>query len=61
MVNPIVFAQDAYGELRKVAWIPRRQMMASTFVVIILVAIVSLYISLIDFLVAQFFGIIIRI
>ncbi|MEK7288433.1 MAG: preprotein translocase subunit SecE [Elusimicrobiota bacterium] len=61
MINPIQFAQDAYGELRKVTWIPRQQMIASTIIVGILVVLVSLYISAADFLVAQFFGIFIRI
>lgn len=61
MANPINFFQEAYGELRKVTWIPRKQMMASTFVVIVLVLIVSFFISLCDFLVAQIFGIFIRI
>ncbi|MBI4368682.1 MAG: preprotein translocase subunit SecE [Elusimicrobia bacterium] len=61
MFNPAQFARDAYGELQKVTWIPRQQMIASTLVVIVLVAIVSAFISAVDFLVAQFFGIFIRI
>ena len=61
MINPIQLAVDDYGELRKVTWIPRQQMIASTIIVGILVVLVSLYISAADFLVAQFFGIFIRI
>lgn len=55
------FFNEAYGELRKVTWLPRQQMIASTIVVIILVMLVSFYIGLVDFLVAQVFSIFIRI
>ncbi|MEK6543271.1 MAG: preprotein translocase subunit SecE [Elusimicrobiota bacterium] len=61
MFNPVVFYQEAFGELKKVIWIPRPQMIGSTILVIILVTFVSFYISLVDFLVAQIFGIFIRI
>lgn len=61
MINPVQFAQEAYGELKKVTWIPRQQMIASTIVVGVLVALVSFYIAAVDFLVAQFFAIFIRI
>ena len=61
MVNPVEFVKEAYGELHKVAWIPRKQMVASTTLVIILVCLVSVYISLVDLAVAYVFGIFIRI
>jgi len=65
MVNPlqtgVVFAQEAYRELQKVTFLPRKQMTASTLLVIILVLLVSFYVSLVDLIVSQVFGIFIRI
>ena len=61
MFNPVQFGQEAYAELKKVTWIARRQMLGSTMLVILLVTLVSAYISLVDFVVAQVFGIFIRI
>ncbi|MBI2071308.1 MAG: preprotein translocase subunit SecE [Elusimicrobia bacterium] len=61
MFNPVQFGKDAYGELQKVTWIPRKQMIASTIMIIILVSLVSGFIAFVDFLIAQFFSIFIRI
>ncbi|MBI4062924.1 MAG: preprotein translocase subunit SecE [Elusimicrobia bacterium] len=60
MFNPVQFTRDAYDELQKVTWIPRSQMIGSTFIIMILVGIVSSYIAFVDFLVSQFFGIFIK-
>lgn len=61
MVNPVQFVKESYGELQRVTWIPRKQMIGSTIVVIVLILIVSLFISVVDLVVAQIFGIFIRI
>jgi preprotein translocase SecE subunit len=65
MVNPLQtglrFAQEAYREVQKVTFLPRKQMTASTLLVIVLVLIVSFYVSLVDLIVSQVFGIFIRI
>ena len=61
MLNPYQFVREAAGELRRVTWLPRKQMIASTLVVMLLVMIVSLYIGLVDMVVSQIFGIFIRI
>lgn len=61
MLNPVEFVKESYGELQRVTWLPRKQMIASTFVVMVLVLLVALFISVVDFIVAQIFSIFIRI
>jgi preprotein translocase subunit SecE len=43
-----VFLQEVKGELRKVVWPPRKQVMVSTGVVLILVAIAAAFLGLVD-------------
>ena len=46
----IQFVQEAYSELRKSSWLTRKQALDSTRVVVILVALFSLYVAGIDFI-----------
>lgn len=43
------FLSDAKAELKKVTWPARKQTMASTLVVIIIVFVMAIYFSIIDF------------
>ncbi|MDR2861687.1 MAG: preprotein translocase subunit SecE [Syntrophobacterales bacterium] len=43
------FLKDAWAELKKVTWPTRKQTLASTAVVLIVVFTISLYLGLIDF------------
>jgi preprotein translocase subunit SecE len=47
------FLKEAKVELKKVVWPSRKQTMASTAVVIIIVFIVSIYLGIIDFALAK--------
>jgi preprotein translocase subunit SecE len=44
----VVFLQEVKGELRKVVWPPRKQVMVSTGVVLILVAVAAAFLGLVD-------------
>ena len=47
------FLQEVYGELRKVVWPSWKETRAATIVVLVLVALVSVYLGLIDFALSQ--------
>lgn len=53
------FLRDAAEELKKVSWLSRAQMVASTWLVILLVIVFAIYVGVIDFLITRLFGIII--
>jgi preprotein translocase subunit SecE len=48
------FLNDAKVELKRVTWPSRKQTMASTLVVIIIVFVMAIYFSIIDFGLAKF-------
>lgn len=48
MTKIINFFKESYGELKKSVWLSKDQMIQSTIFVFIVVGIVTLYISLID-------------
>ncbi len=50
------FVQEAYSELKKSSWLTRKQAFESTRVVIILVALFSLYVAGIDFVLSVILG-----
>lgn len=50
------FFKDIFGELKKVAWPSKKQVINNTIVVIVVVIISSIGISLVDY----FFGLIVR-
>ena len=49
----IQFFRESYEELRRVTWLGRKEVVASTIVVIILVLIVALYVFCIDFVLSR--------
>jgi preprotein translocase SecE subunit len=53
------FFKEAYEELKKVAWLTRQQMMASTWLVIFLVFIFAVYVALVDFIIARTLGLLV--
>ena len=50
------FFKESYGELKKSVWLSRSQMIQSTIFVFIVVGIVTLYISIIDWGLAGIIG-----
>ncbi len=46
----ILFFKESYAELQKVTWISRKELIGSTAVIIILIAIISVFVMLIDML-----------
>lgn len=56
MTKIINFFRESYGELKKSVWLSRPQMIQSTIFVFIVVGIVTLYISLIDWGLAGILG-----
>jgi len=59
MQKLIVFLKEAWLELKQVAWLSVPQMVASTWLVVILVVITALYISGIDFILSRIIGLLI--
>ncbi|MBQ4493182.1 MAG: preprotein translocase subunit SecE [Elusimicrobiaceae bacterium] len=56
MTKIINFFKESYGELKKSVWLSRSQMIQSTIFVFIVVGIVTLYISIIDWGLAGILG-----
>lgn len=59
MATLIQFIKEAYEELKKVTWLTRQQMIASTWLVILLVIVMSVYVGFVDFLIARVFGLLV--
>jgi preprotein translocase SecE subunit len=53
------FFKEAYEELKKVSWLTRPQMIASTWLVVFLVAIFAVYVSVVDLIIARILGLLI--
>ena len=49
----INFIKEAWAELKLVSWLTAPQMLASTWLVIVLVFVMAIYISLVDLLLAK--------
>ncbi|MCS7151665.1 MAG: preprotein translocase subunit SecE [Endomicrobia bacterium] len=47
------FIKESYVELKKVTWLSKKEAVASTLVVVILIIIMSIYIGIIDFILAK--------
>jgi preprotein translocase subunit SecE len=56
MNNAMNFFREAYTELKKSVWLSRAQMVQSTIFVFVVVAIVAVYISGIDFVLSSVLG-----
>ena len=53
----VIFFKEAYAELQKVTWLSQKEVVGSTAVIIVLIVILSLFISLIDFVLMKGVGI----
>ncbi len=53
----IEFLKDAYNELKKVSWLSRKEVVASTVVIIIFVSIMALFVSFVDLILSRIMGI----
>ena len=49
----VQFLQEVYGELRKVVWPNWKETRAATIVVLVLVALISAFLGLVDFTLSQ--------
>ena len=56
----IRFCKEAYQELKLASWLSRKEMMASTVVVIVLTIIVAIYVGVIDRILLFFAQILLR-
>jgi preprotein translocase subunit SecE len=59
--NSVVnFVKESYIELKKVTWLNKKEVIASTLVVVILIVIMSIYIGIIDFILAKIVSLFLR-
>ncbi|MCL1972458.1 MAG: preprotein translocase subunit SecE [Endomicrobia bacterium] len=56
--NAIQFFREAYYELTKVTWLGKKEVVGTTFIVVIFVIIMSLYVSAVDMILGRIIGII---
>ena len=54
--NLIDFFKDSYNELTHVSWLTKKEMIASTYVVIIVVLLTSCFIASVDFVLLWVFA-----
>jgi preprotein translocase SecE subunit len=59
MNNIINFVKEAWAELKQVSWLSVPHMIASTWMVLILVILVSLYVSGVDFVLSRVIGVLV--
>ena len=55
MSSLIRFCKDSWEELKRVTWLTRPQMIASTWLVIFLVIVFSIYVGFMDYIIAFLF------
>ncbi|MFN3966556.1 MAG: preprotein translocase subunit SecE [Endomicrobiia bacterium] len=53
----IQFIKEAYSELKKVSWLSKKEVVASTVVVIIFVLLLSIFVGFVDFILAKIMSI----
>ena len=58
--KPISFLKEVKVELGKVAWSTREELMGSTIVVIVITAIVTAYIGLVDVVLGKFLSVVFK-
>ncbi|MDD5658336.1 MAG: preprotein translocase subunit SecE [Elusimicrobia bacterium] len=56
MNKAIQFLKEAYYELKKSTWLSRTEALGSTRAVILIVAIISIYVASVDFVLSIIFG-----
>ncbi|MBN1824383.1 MAG: preprotein translocase subunit SecE [Endomicrobiales bacterium] len=55
--NAVQFVKEAIGELKKVTWLSKKEVLASTIVVILLVSIIALFVGFADFILSKILAI----
>ncbi|MBR4632099.1 MAG: preprotein translocase subunit SecE [Elusimicrobia bacterium] len=60
MGKAIQFFKDAYFELTKVTWLSKKEVVATTFVVIVFVIIMAIFVGLVDMILSSALGIILN-
>lgn len=56
ILNIRTFFVEVYEELKKVTWLTKKEVIASTVAIIIIVIMASFYIGLVDFLLSKTLG-----
>jgi preprotein translocase subunit SecE len=56
----ILYVKEAYNELKKVSWLGKKEVIASTVVVLMLIVIVAIYVGTIDFILVKIFGVLLH-
>ncbi len=60
MNKAIQFFKDAYFELTKVTWLGKKEVVATTIVVVVFVIILALFVSFVDVILSNILGIILN-
>ncbi|MCL2144633.1 MAG: preprotein translocase subunit SecE [Endomicrobia bacterium] len=56
--KPIQFFREAYYELTKVTWLGKKEVVGTTFIVVVFVIIMSIFVSIVDMFLGRILGII---
>jgi preprotein translocase subunit SecE len=56
MNTALQFVKESYYELKKATWLTRQEALGSTRAVILIVALISVYVASIDFVLSIIFG-----
>ena len=59
MNKAIQFLKESVSELKKSTWLSRQEVIQSTFLVMIVVALVALYVGGIDFILTRLLGLVV--
>ena len=54
------FLQEVRGELKKVSWPGRRELMESTLAVVVTTLLLGIFIGIVDFFLSQLIGVLMR-
>ena len=49
----IEFVKEAYSELRKVAWLSRKELVATTAIIVVFIVLSAVYVGLVDFVLSK--------
>ncbi|MBQ3834927.1 MAG: preprotein translocase subunit SecE [Elusimicrobia bacterium] len=60
MSKAIQFFKDAYFELTKVTWLGKKEVVATTIVVVVFVIILAIFVSFVDMILSSILGIILN-
>jgi len=57
-INQIIqFVKESYLELKKVSWLSKKEVVASTIVVVLFIFLLSIFVGLVDFILAKIMSI----